>query len=112
MLHMNPGFHHWHKKNRRISKSGNNTGKLAKLVDKSIYFLAVIGALSIVPQLIKVWTDNSISGVSLLTWVGFMVGSVFWVIYGMVHKERPILFTNSLILVIQFFIVAGLIIRK
>jgi uncharacterized protein with PQ loop repeat len=61
-----------------------------------------------IPQLTTIWIDKHVSGVSVITWIGFLLGSSFWLCYGVVHKEKPIILTNGLYVIIQFFIVLGL----
>jgi len=73
-----------------------------------------MGAISVavnVPQLIAVWTSPSIAGVSLVSWVGFLLGSVFWFAYGLLHHEKPIIVINGGLIVIQGLIVVGLSLR-
>lgn len=73
-----------------------------------------MGALTIaanVPQLIAIWTSPSTAGVSIASWVGFLTGSVFWLSYGLLHREKPIIVINAGLIVVQGLIVLGLAIR-
>lgn len=63
------------------------------------------------PQLWDIWIVRNYAGVSLISWTGFFLGSIFWFGYGWLHEEMPIMFVNGLLIFIQFGIVAGLIIK-
>jgi len=81
-------------------------------MDKIIYLVGSFGILIFVPQLIKVWSPSSIAGVSLLSWLGLLIASTFWLIYGLIHKAKPIIFLNTLGAVIQLLIVIGILIHR
>lgn len=90
---MNIGFHH-HRKNRVH-------GKRSSQWDKLIYVGAVLGPFAILPQIIKIWSEQDAAGVSIITWGGYLCGAFFWGIYGFVHKEKPIVVAN---LITGFFV--------
>lgn len=73
-----------------------------------------MGAISVavnIPQLIAIWTSPSIAGVSIISWIGFFLGSLFWLIYGLLHQEKPIIVINGGLLIVQGLIVLGLALR-
>jgi len=84
---------------------------LKAIMDKSVYIFAFFGIFANIPQLTKIWIDKSIGGVSIITWIGFLFGSLFWLCYGIIHKEKPIIISNGLYVVIQFLIVLGLVVQ-
>ena len=59
------------------------------------------------PQLIKILDTKDASGVSLTSWIGFSIFSLVWLIYGLVHKEKPIIFMNFALLIVQSLIAIG-----
>lgn len=82
---------------------------MVKLIDRSAYLMGAITVAVNVPQLIAVWTSPDINGVSLVSWTGFFLGSGFWLFYGIIHKEKPIITINSMLLCVQGLIVLGII---
>lgn len=61
------------------------------LADQMMMIVSIIQPLVAVPQVIKIWTEQSAIGVSLWTWLGFtVIGGVF-LFYGIIHKLRPLL---------------------
>jgi uncharacterized protein with PQ loop repeat len=47
------------------------------------------------------------SGVSPLTWGSFAFFNVFWLLYGLVHKEKPIIVAYSLWLFVNSIVTIG-----
>ena len=111
---MHIAYHHILKKKKKADgKTGKQRSRfdIKRIMDKLVYVSALFGVFANIPQLATIWIDKSVSGVSIVTWFGFLLGSFFWLCYGIVHKEKPIIFTNGLYVIIQFLIVLGLCIQ-
>ncbi len=103
--------HHLHTR-KRIYKNLEpypNPNKWKRLMDKLIYAAGIIGPLTIIPQLIKVWFEKNASGVSIISWIAFLIGACFWLVYGIMHKEKPIIFTYLIWIIFQAFLILGII---
>lgn len=106
---MNIGFHHYHQ--RTCHSQGETHGTIYQyLIDKSVYIGGTVGVFIMLPQLAKIWMEKNVIGLSLITWLGFFGGAIFWTLYGIIHKEKPLIFINVLAVVINFLIVLGIII--
>ena len=46
----------------------------------------------------------------MVTWSGFVVVAVFWLMYGLLHKEKPLIMTYILWIVLQGIVVAGVVV--
>lgn len=95
---------HTHKK--KFAKS------LAKFIDSSIYIIGISSVAVNIPQFWTIWVENNTSGVSLISWAGFFIGSIFWFGYGWLHEEMPIMVVNGCLIFIQAGIVLGLILKS
>jgi MtN3 and saliva related transmembrane protein len=62
-------------------------------------------SISLVPQLIKTIKDKKAGEISWFMLVILMIGIGFWIWYGLIKKDLPIIITNAV-----SFIVNGLII--
>ena len=69
-----------------------------------------MGPIVTIPQLIEIWLNKNASGVSVISWIAYLVGAMFWLFYGLVHREKPIIFTYGVWIVIDILIVIGTII--
>jgi uncharacterized protein with PQ loop repeat len=107
---MQTGFHHAVHHHKRKHHTTNQSA-ITRFIDHSAYLMGAITIAVNVPQLISVWTAPSTAGVSLVSWIGFLLGSVFWLIYGLLHREKPIIVINGGLIIIQGLIVLGLAIR-
>lgn len=79
------------------------------LIDKIILPIAMISPLMTVPQLFEVWVNGTTQGVSVVTWSAYAVGTGFWTIYGLAHKEKPIFFANFFLFILDVAIVIGVL---
>ncbi len=95
MVHSNFGLRHLHRRKRK------------NFIDRFIYIFAIGGPLMNIPQLLKIWIEKSASGVSIISWVGFSLTALIWLIYGVIHKEKPIVVANVLYFVLQIGIIVG-----
>lgn len=106
------GLHHFHKR-KKISKKLErypSPNKLKKLLDRSIYVIGIAGPALTIPQLFKIWSAKSAAGVSLITWASYSILAFFWLIYGLLHREKPIILTYFSWLVVDLLVVLGVII--
>ncbi len=105
-------FHDIHIR-KRISKNKEkypSRDKLKNLIDKLVYASAVLLPALNTLQIIKIWTNKSALGLSIISWTGFCIFSFIWLIYGIIHKEKSIIMLNIGLITTQMFIIAGIII--
>ena len=96
---MKRGHHHL------ATKERTNQGKLALLIDRTVLICAFLAPLIELPQLIEIYTNKAAQNVSLVTWSCFVIFGIPWLIYGIIHKEKPIIILYSLWVAIDFLIV-------
>ena len=105
------GLHH-HLVRKRIHAKHEpypHPDRWKRYVDEAIYPIGVLAPLLTVPQLLEVWISKEAAGLSLLTWSSWTFFSAFWIIYGIMHKEKPIIISNIAWLLIELGVVAGII---
>jgi len=113
MTHGKP-LHHLHKR-KRISQKLEpypHPEKHFQIVDKLIYAAAIIGPLLTIPQAYNVWILKNAGGVSIITWLFMSFASATWLWYGIVHKDKPIIFSSIIWLVMQTLIWTGTVIYR
>jgi MtN3 and saliva related transmembrane protein len=57
-----------------------------------------ISAITFLPQVIKTWKTKSAGDISLLMFAFATISVIMWLIYGIILKDIPIIYTNSLVL--------------
>ncbi len=81
-----------------------------RFLDNFLLVVAVIGPLVNFPQIFKIFTLKTAAGVSALTFSLFAFFDIPWIIYGWVHKEKPIIISYTLWLMTNMAVVAGTLI--
>ncbi len=110
---MNVGFHHFHLRKFHHLKSKSKAQKsIIQIIDSLVYVGGFTGIVFTIPQLAQLWINRQVQGLSLVTWLGFLGGSLFWLLYGIVHKAKPIVFINFTYSIVNILIVIGIIIFK
>lgn len=79
------------------------------LVDRLMSVAAVVHPLTAAPQVYVIYKTQDVTGVSLWTWLGFMVLGLIFLAYGVMHKIKPFIVTQLLWFVVDFSIVCGVI---
>lgn len=113
MSHFNFGIYHLLQRSHRLEENIiENNKEFRRFIDRFIYFVGGFGVAVIIPQVTRIWFYQEVDGVSLTTWAGFFIASVFWLLYGLAHKEKPIIYTNSIVCILDFLIVLGIVIHR
>jgi len=102
-----PGLHHYHKRKRAQDPDRE---RLMHFMDRAIYIVGILGPVMTIPQLLVIWMEKTAAGVSLLSWTAYTVFSLFWIGYGILHNDKPIIMTYTLWLIIEVLIVIGIIV--
>ena len=77
-------------------------------IDRLVSVIAVVGPFTTLPQIIEIWiVDKNAASISLVTWSLFLLMASIWLLYGIVHKARPIIISNALWIVMQGIVVLG-----
>ena len=101
-------IHHLHKRKRIHQKKEKypHPNKFKYYLDHLIYLVGVLAPLSGAVQSYKIWAYQNASGVSLFMFGSHIVFNIVWLIYGIIHKEKPIIavyigwiLVNSLIVI-------------
>ncbi len=110
---MVPGLHHLLKR-KRLSKHLEpvpNQKALIRIVDRFAYLSVIVPILTI-PQFITIFVHHNATNLSLVTWATYLVSATYWTYYGWLHKEAPIWFPNTLMVLVDLGVVVGIIIYR
>jgi len=78
-------------------------------MDKFIYVIGVIGPIMTIPQVTNIWIEKNATGVSIISWTTYLLSAFFWVVYGIMHKDKPIIITYTAWIFLDLLIVIGII---
>lgn len=96
---------HYHYLKHRTSKRNKETLNIL------VWFAVVAGPIMTIPQIYTIWVEGT-KGASLLSWAAYLVVAFIWLIYGLVHRERPIVIAQTAWILLDSTIVVGLIINR
>ena len=102
----NIGLHHFQKRKSIYQKYERypSKNKWKRIIDRFIYVIVVLSPLMNLLQLIEILINKDASGVSVVSWTAFVFISLFWLLYGTVHKDKPIIISSLALAIIQTFI--------
>ncbi len=68
------------------------------------YFAAILTTAAFLPQLIKTLKTKKADDISFTTLLMFIIGVMFWIIYGYKISSTPILLSNLITLILNLLI--------
>ena len=106
---MAEALHHQHTRKRVYQnlEPYPHDDKFKNIVDRLIYFVAMFSVVMTIPQILNIWVEHDASGVSPLSWGAYSLGAFVWCIYGILHKEKPLIMIYGVYVVMDLLIVAG-----
>lgn len=104
-----PGIHHYHKRTRRSSfhELFVSRDRLKHWFDRIVYFVGAFAIIMTIPQFVEVWVRRNAEGVSPVSWGAYSLTSLFWFIYGVLHKERPLIINYGMWVLLNGLIAIG-----
>ena len=85
--------------------------KSRRTVDSMAYLVGVLGNLAVIPQVIKAWQSNA-PGLSILTWALFVAIGFVWLAYAIVHRQKPLIVAQSILLICDSAVVLGWLVNN
>lgn len=106
------GLHHKEIRKRiyRNLETYPHTNPFKNLLDKLVFLVGVFGPIFTIPQIYTIYSTKNSGGVSGLSWSFYFVSSLIWLIYGITHKEKALILTNILWIIINAVILLGIFI--
>lgn len=84
--------------------------KFEKMIDLAVNFFALFSPLMTLPQILQIFIRQSAADISLTTWGTYQTSALFWLLYGILHKQRPIIIANIFWLIVQGIVIIGAVI--
>ena len=94
---------------RSVGRSGEPASGTA--LDKVLRGMSVVTMLMTVPQVLTVWFGANASGVSLASWLAYLVSACLWFVYGVRKRDKTIYVACIGWIVLDAAIVVGVLVR-
>jgi MtN3 and saliva related transmembrane protein len=83
-----------------------------RFLDRLIFVVGFLGPLFTIPQLVNVWIAKQVAGVSFASWAAYAALDIVWIVYGFVHKEKPIVFAYMLWFIANAGVAIGVLVVR
>jgi len=112
MLHESTGMHHLHRR-QRIHLNHEpypHPDKTKRIMDKLVYVVSILAPIMTLPQVIIIWFGKNAQGISVISWIAYIICALIWLIYGFLHKNKPIIIMNFLWVLLDLLVIVGVFI--
>jgi MtN3 and saliva related transmembrane protein len=87
----------------KLEKEKNNQHKNNHMNSEILGLAAgTISSITFLPQVIKIWQTKSAKDLSLPMLLLLVLGVSMWLTYGIIIKNVPVIYTNSMVLFMTF----------
>ena len=84
----------------------------ATLLEKVLRSFSVITMLMTIPQVLTIWVGKNASGVSLASWLTYLVSACLWFYYGFQKRDKTIYLACIGWILLDLAIVAGVLVNR
>ena len=83
-----------------------------KQVERFALIAGIVQPLITLPQILTIYTNQSATDVSLLTWLGYLFFGVTFLVYGIVFNLKPIWIGQIIWVTMQTVVVIGILLYR
>jgi uncharacterized protein with PQ loop repeat len=81
-------------------------------LERILRLLSVVTMLMTVPQVLTIWIEGNVAGVSLVSWASYLFTACLWFIYGIQQHDKTIYLACIGWVLLDTAIVAGIIVHS
>jgi uncharacterized protein with PQ loop repeat len=81
-------------------------------IDHLVNIAAIVHPLTALPQVYSIYSTHNVAGISLWTWLGFMLIGFVFLGYGITHRLKPIILTQVLWFFVDLMVIIGIILYQ
>jgi uncharacterized protein with PQ loop repeat len=104
--------HHHKRKEGAESRAPIVSKRWVTVLDRVTLVAGIIGPLTVIPQIFDIYYYHNAAGVSVTSWFAPGVLDIAFLLYGIIHRDKPITVTYSLWLFANFAVAIGAIIYR
>ncbi len=79
-------------------------------IDRSMLLVGSITPLATIPQIIAIYSAQSVENLAVFTWILYDLSSILFLSYAIVHKLTPLIISSTLWIIVDSAVVIGWII--
>jgi len=81
-------------------------------LEKLLRGLSVFTMLMTVPQVLTIWIGHNAGGVSLISWVSYLIAACLWFVYGLQKHDKTIYLACVGWVLLDLAVVIGVIVYR
>jgi uncharacterized protein with PQ loop repeat len=81
-------------------------------MEKLLRGLSVFTMLMTVPQVLAIWIEHNAGGVSLISWVSYLIGACLWFVYGLQKGDKTIYLACVGWVLLDLAVVTGVVVYR
>lgn len=81
-------------------------------LERVLRWLSVFTMLMTVPQVLTIWVERNAGGVSLVSWVAYLISACLWFVYGLRKRDKTIYLACVGWVLLDAAIVIGIIVHR
>jgi len=86
--------------------------EVTKKINRMMAFIGIMGPLSTFIQVVHIFNFRTAAGISIYSWIGYILVSICWFGYGFFYKDKPIMIVNTLSLFVNSFMIFGFVLYR
>lgn len=106
------GLHHIHRRKRLFDlhlEEYPSKKFWIRFLDKLLLVVAAVSPFMTLPQIIQIFANKSAGDLSLFSWGMYTFFNIPWMIYGFVHKDKPIIIAYILWFIMNLTVTIGIL---
>jgi|SRR4029077_9687938 uncharacterized protein with PQ loop repeat len=81
-------------------------------LEKVLRGLSVFTMLMTIPQVLTIWIEHNAGGVSLISWISYLVSAGLWFVYGLQKHDKTIYLACVGWVLLDLAIVIGVVVHR
>jgi len=81
-------------------------------LEKVLGIFSIVTMAATVPQVVQVWSSHGPTGVSLITWIAYLIAACLWLVHGVRKRDRSIYLACIGWIALDAAIVIGVLVRQ
>lgn len=109
-LKMNIGMHHLDTRRRVYEdlEAYPHPKRFTRTFDYLMYTVGALAPLALLPQVHTLFQYHHAAGLSITTWLLLGLINALWMVYGILHRQYPIIIANAGMAFLDFIMVYGI----
>src|SRR2546423_15354299 len=92
--------------------TGSPNPQQVSRLEKVLRGLSVFTMLMTVPQVLTIWIGHNAGGVSLVSWVAYLIAACLWFVYGLQKNDKTIYLACVGWVLLDLAVVIGVIVYR